>query len=77
MWLPLMVSTSVSKLGLPNGMAMIGLIDVVDERRDHGAERDADDERDGELNDVALVEKVTKALHMLSSCPAIYVESVA
>jgi hypothetical protein len=37
--------------------------DVDDERGDNRPERAADDKRDGQLNHIALVEKVTKALH--------------
>ncbi len=43
--------------------------EVFDKRADHRAERDADDEGDGELNDVALAEEGTKTLHDASSCP--------
>ena len=63
MWLPLIVSTRLSKLGLPNGIAMIGLITSTTSAVTTSAQSAADDERDRQLHDVALVEKVTKAFH--------------
>jgi len=42
------------------------------ERGDHRTERYADDERDRELNDVALAEEGTKPFHDESSCPVIW-----
>jgi len=45
--------------------------DVDDERGDHRSECDADDEGNGQLQDVALVEKVTKAFHAVLLLPLV------
>ena len=44
---------------------------IWEERGDHRTERSADDERNGELNDVPLVEEVTKAFHGLLLVPRV------
>ena len=53
---------TLSRLGLPKMAAMSGLTIALDERRDHGGERGADDDSDREVDDVAAHDEVLETL---------------
>ena len=63
-WLPFTVKVIAEKSGCPTTRGDQRSEQVLDHRRDHGAERAADDDGDRQVDDVAAQEELTEALSM-------------